>query len=342
MQGVGSKLSFKPPHKGQYFVYLNQSLTFKDPRVANSKICPSAPFKGEQKVEEIQDFQIAGDSLICEQTQGVRYILVNIDATAHFDWYVSGNRITTDSGGKGLYRNIDWGNPGIDTIIVTESQSVCTAKDTMFVKVAPHSQPNFRWDLPGASTSVLFTNITDSVFIPYRDTREHVPFSYFRWNFGRDEDTIVVQDTDLQEEAIEQKYSYGYYDVTLTSVNDYCIDSVRKTIFVDLQEGLYIPNTVVPESQSTLINRFQPRGFNLATYKIWIYDTWGNQLWYSDKLVGGSPAEGWDGTTNGALLPMDSYIWKIEATFLDGTKWDGVAGPNGGKKKRMGNILLLR
>jgi large repetitive protein len=80
----------------------------------------------------------------------------------------------------------------------------------------------------------------------------------------------------------------------------------------------------------------------MDTYKIWIYDTWGNLMWYSDKLIGGSPAEGWDGTYNGVVAKMDSYIWKIEATFADGTSWEGQGSSNSDKKKTMGNVLLLR
>ena len=64
-------------------------------------------------------------------------------------------------------------------------------------------------------------------------------------------------------------------------------------------------------------------------------------LWYSDKLIGGNPGEGWDGKYNGEVLKMDTYIWKIEATFLDGTEWEGVKESNG-KYKKMGNVLLLR
>ncbi|MBK8805917.1 MAG: hypothetical protein IPO21_04380 [Bacteroidales bacterium] len=41
---------------------------------------------------------------------------------------------------------------------------------------------------------------------------------------------------------------------------------------------------------------FQPKGYNLESYELWIYDKWGNLLWYTDKLTDkGEPAEAWDG-----------------------------------------------
>ena len=103
-----------------------------------------------------------------------------------------------------------------------------------------------------------------------------------------------------------------------------------------------MPNSFIPESNSPGLSRFQPKGYNMETYKIWIYDTWGNLLWYSDKLVNGSPSESWDGTYEGIVMKTDVYIWKVEATFQDGTEWEGQSTTNDGKKKTFGNVLLLR
>ena len=130
--------------------------------------------------------------------------------------------------------------------------------------------------------------------------------------------------------------------IGIVSVNDYCIDSVVKNIFVDIEYALYVPNSFEPESKALGISNFIPKGFNLETYKIWIYDYWGNQLWYSDKLHHSQPLEGWDGTYNGVPMKMDSYVWKIEASFLDGSKWEGQSSTLSDKKSIFGNVLLIR
>ena len=128
----------------------------------------------------------------------------------------------------------------------------------------------------------------------------------------------------------------------MRSINEYCIDSVTKKIFVDLQEGLFVPNSFIPESASPGLARFLPKGFNLETYQIWVYDQWGNLLWYSNKLKDGSPAEGWDGTYNGQPLKLDTYVWKVEATFTDGTSWEGQSSSASNRKSKFGNVLLIR
>ena len=193
-------------------------------------------------------------------------------------------------------------------------------------------------------TKVEFRNTTDKPLIVEGDSIRTVEFTSFLWHFGRATDAPYVQSSDsyVNEEQISQKYKYGYFDVSLRSVNDYCIDSVTKQIFVDLKEGLFVPNSFMPESKSAGLNKFQPKGYNLETYKLSIYDTWGNLIWYSDKLINGSPLEGWDGTYNGVVSKMDSYIWKIEATFADGTSWDGQSSSVNTKKSTYGNVLLLR
>ena len=80
----------------------------------------------------------------------------------------------------------------------------------------------------------------------------------------------------------------------------------------------------------------------LASYEIWIYDSWGNTVWYSNKLNDmGSPAEGWDGKAKGEPMPAECYIWKIEARFLTGQPWKGKKTSND-TYVQFGNLMLLR
>lgn len=63
----------------------------------------------------------------------------------------------------------------------------------------------------------------------------------------------------------------------------------------------------------------------LETYSLDIYDTWGNRLFHTDN-----PLTGWDGTSNGALLKTDSYIWKVNYTTTAGSY------------QKLGNVVLIR
>ena len=80
------------------------------------------------------------------------------------------------------------------------------------------------------------------------------------------------------------------------------------------------------------MSHFIPKGCNLVEYKIWIYDQWGNTVWYSQALTPeGRPAESWDGCAKGGMLSAGNYIWKVKAEFVDGSKFD-----------EMGNLMLIR
>lgn len=95
---------------------------------------------------------------------------------------------------------------------------------------------------------------------------------------------------------------------------------------------LYVPNAFAPNSPANEVSVFKPKGMHLSTYKIWVFDKWGNIVWYSNKLTdSGFPEEAWNGKYNSKLLPAGSYIWKIEAEFL-----------NGEHKTIFGNVVLLK
>ena len=70
-----------------------------------------------------------------------------------------------------------------------------------------------------------------------------------------------------------------------------------------------------------------------------IFDKFGNLIWENDEinLIDGSPKVGWDGTSNGTLLPQGTYIWKIDASFKNGP-WQGVGSEN----KKTGIVYLIR
>jgi PKD repeat protein len=132
------------------------------------------------------------------------------------------------------------------------------------------------------------------------------------------------------------------HQVTLfaTAANG-CKDTIQKPVNPQFFSGLYVPNVFSPASGSEGIRHFLPKGSMLKTYYAAVYSAYGDLIWESDKLIQGSPVEGWDGTRNGTPLPQDVYVWKIQATFEDGTIWVGMTDVNG-KHSTVGTLTLLR
>ncbi len=109
---------------------------------------------------------------------------------------------------------------------------------------------------------------------------------------------------------------------------------------------LFVPNAFSPVSLSSNleVRVFKPKGLKLKTYHAMIFDKWGHLLWESTKLTDdgrGMPADHWDGTFNGQPMPQDVYMWKISATFEDGTIWEG-SDMGKGSTTTMGTVTLIR
>jgi hypothetical protein len=157
----------------------------------------------------------------------------------------------------------------------------------------------------------------------------------YLWNFG-DGQSSTLTNPENQYDGI------GNYNVILIASNIYnCVDTAEKYVEPDYFSGLYVPNALMPVNGIGESRLFLPKGKSLATYHLQIFDTWGAKLFESYALdAEGSPSEGWDGTYNGKLCQQDVYVWKINATFQNGSIWLGKKY-SGGKLKQTGSVTLV-
>lgn len=143
------------------------------------------------------------------------------------------------------------------------------------------------------------------------------------WDFGNGNFSTEIN-------PVERYDLFGHYDVLLLASNNFgCTDTALVNINVNYFNGLFVPNAINPESPYYEVSHFLPKGVGLKTYHITIWDDWGNLIWESTSLVDTKPNEAWDGKYNGVTMPQDAYVWKVEATFLDETLWQGMLYPNG-------------
>ena len=124
-----------------------------------------------------------------------------------------------------------------------------------------------------------------------------------------------------------------------------CTNSLCKNLWI-WESSLYVPNAFAPDLNYVgEDNMFLPKGHNLDIYELWIYDKWGNLVYYSDKIESlyNSPLEGWNGLFmgTGEPMPLGVYSWRINAIFLDNKRWLGQEN-SFGEILTYGTLTLLR
>ncbi|HTF04561.1 MAG TPA: gliding motility-associated C-terminal domain-containing protein, partial [Bacteroidia bacterium] len=92
--------------------------------------------------------------------------------------------------------------------------------------------------------------------------------------------------------------------------SDGCVDTAVQLVCIDPDVIIYVPNTFTPD-ENGLNDVFIPvsQGINPDKYEFWIFDRWGNMIFYTDDLD-----EGWDGKVLGSneICQIDTYVWKIK------------------------------
>ncbi len=154
----------------------------------------------------------------------------------------------------------------------------------------------------------------------------------FFWDFG---------DGFTSTEVSPEHYytAPGDYTIRLIARNEFgCLDTFRVTNAVRAEGGgrVRVPNAFTPNPNGANGGFIVPGEFNndvfhpvvqgADTYKLSIYNRWGELLFESNEVN-----IGWDGYYRGELCKQDVYVWKVELGFSDGTK-----------KIESGDLLLLR
>ena len=120
--------------------------------------------------------------------------------------------------------------------------------------------------------------------------------------------------------------SQGSYPVAMIATNIWgCNDTVIKSVLVDVDVELYVPNSFSPDGDN-LNDVFQPKGFGIKKYDFAVYDRWGQQVFRTSDF-----ATGWDGSVNGKQSSDDVYVWRIVAVDI-----------NGKVKELTGHVNVLR
>ncbi|MBL0308785.1 MAG: PKD domain-containing protein [Bacteroidetes bacterium] len=151
--------------------------------------------------------------------------------------------------------------------------------------------------------------------------------------------------TSTEENPAHTFPDVNQFDVMLVASTPHgCSDTAYKNIDV-IKKTLFVPNAFAPDfnSGNDLVKVWKPAGVGMREYHAQIFNKWGELLWESYLLDENfEPAEGWDGKYQGKDCQQDVYVWKIEAVFLDGSRWNGMRYPKEKMRKSIGSVTLIR
>lgn len=152
--------------------------------------------------------------------------------------------------------------------------------------------------------------------------------AYF-WDFGdgnNSEEENPIHEYDINRPVTVELVAFNFNQGQFT-----CTDTINKIVEPQWITTFFAPNAMSPEYGSTDARYFKPVGLGMQDYEISIYSPWGEQVWYSTLLEEGSPAEFWDGSFKGTIVPQGAYVWVARMTFQ-----------NGVKKVERGTVTVLR
>jgi gliding motility-associated-like protein len=136
------------------------------------------------------------------------------------------------------------------------------------------------------------------------------------WSFG--DLSVPPSSSTLQDPS----FTYpgpGCFDVVLTvTTANGCVDAITHEVCIDPDVTLFVPNAFTPNDDG-INDMFFPQGVGMDPdhFEMWIFDRWGNMIFYTDDF-----AKGWDGMVQGHSNPcqQDVYVWKIKAADMLGNK----------------------
>jgi PKD repeat protein len=264
-------------------------------------------------------------TIIASPDSGCTALTVNfptIANVANYQWnFGDGNIATTDNPSNIYFNNSQVTKTFTVQLIGTDGYG---CKDTSQKVIKVYAKP-----------IALFQANPNLVFVPTNPvtcTNLSAGAVSYSWNFGDG-------NTSTETSPLHTYQDPGEYQIFLVAQNIHgCLDTFNlpSKIVAELESSVEIPNAFSPNQNggnggafsATDVNNdvFHPVLKGIDKYELNIFSRWGELLFVSKDIT-----IGWDGYYKAKLCTQDVYIWKINATTLDGKK---IA--------KTGDVLLLR
>jgi gliding motility-associated-like protein len=186
--------------------------------------------------------------------------------------------------------------PGIYNASYIISNGVCS--DTIYSLITVHDNPFAMFDFANTGNDTLIFP-SDTLILDNQSPGNN----NYEWTFGDGGSSV------LENPVYEYNSSSGTYIVTLkvTDQQTGCIDIYTKRLVIIVESDLLIPNVFSPNGDGKN-DYFHVYMKNLRSFRIYIYDRWGQMIYTSDD-----PEFHWDGTHKNTECMQGAYIYYIEA-----------------------------
>lgn len=210
------------------------------------------------------------------------WMLTNDTLELHPDSVAQTQVTLTDAGYYDIYLWMSSAPGCNDSILV---------QNAVHVSDFPHADFTFAPDEPQNGQEVMFYD---------QSTGDNI-VSY-NWSFG--DGTSSSEMSPIHAYHLENSDNMNVR--LLVTNQDGCSDDTTAVVPVVDNFAFWVPNAFSPNSDGRN-EVFLPQVTDVAYYQFDIYTRTG-ELFFSTR----NTEQGWDGTVNGKLAPMDVYVWKIQ------------------------------
>lgn len=215
--------------------------------------------------------------------------------------------------------------PGTYTVVLKATNGCSVSSTSEVITVLPQPSVSFT-ALRNEDCNCLEVNFTNT-------STDGVAYT---WDFGDGSSSSETNPTHIYA-------AVGKYTVRLTAANQNgCVSTAANDIEVTgIPGNLFIPNAFMPTDPNPELRAFSAKGSGIQSWKLSVFDKWGQLMWETSELSDGKPVKGWDGTFGGRQMPQGVYFWKADVQFLNGSAWKGMSYGHT-PPKRTGIINLIR
>ncbi|HRG01658.1 MAG TPA: PKD domain-containing protein [Bacteroidia bacterium] len=234
-----------------------------------------------------------------------------------------GSTVTNSSGSdvKHCYNNSSSNQLALFNVgltVTTDSGCVATLTKPNFITVYPRPIANY-------TVSPNPTSIIEPLVYFTNQSQDYIKWWWTFVGTG----PFKVDSVNLNPSHLYDSETAETYSTNLIVMNQYgCTDTAYVPVEITPEFTFYIPNAFSPSNNDGINDYFNGTGIGIATYEMWVFDRWGEKIFYTDDIK-----KGWDGRVQGkgAEGKQDVYVWKVRLKDVLGKKHEYI-----------GHVTLLR